>query len=101
MAELTTREIIVQIRDRAKCYSEIANLIEKQINPEPGSPRIGSVTAIELEDAVREKSGRARNFADRFNVEESAIWDLIKSPESKVFMAERGWLKLKEDATRQ
>lgn len=58
---------------------------------------VGSVSGQELEDRVRKKSARVYTLAMEFNVRNEDILALITDPASKVYRADRGWLKLKED----
>ncbi|HXB60386.1 MAG TPA: hypothetical protein VNU95_12505 [Candidatus Acidoferrales bacterium] len=55
----------------------------------------GVVTVGDLETFVREKDRRVKVAAEHFNVAEATITGLLE-PASKVYKAERGWLKVRD-----
>ncbi len=109
---LSPEEIVAWLRNQAKKFNDMATTIEQTFKIEPvvgaegvtryqrkiapiAQPRTGTVTAEELEKSVAQKSGRVDDLAQRHNVEKSTITSLLE-PKSKVYVAERGWLKVRE-----
>jgi len=59
------------------------------------SANTGVITVGQLEDFIREKNRRMKDVLVRFGVNESAVKRLFH-PASKVFQAEKGWIKISE-----
>lgn len=59
------------------------------------APRTTPVSPNELEQAVRHKSGRINDLAARLRTTATQITSLL-DPASKVYVADKGWLKIKE-----
>lgn len=89
----------------AKKYQEIAAFNDTYANIEPPKFKrpgdmeiIGEslvpVTAQQFIDAVRKKSGRVKDLAERLKTDEATIEKLIE-PATPVYKAERGWLKVR------
>lgn len=55
----------------------------------------GTLTATQLEDFVREKNRRIDEITAHFGVDEATVVKLYQ-PASKVFAADRGWIKINE-----
>ena len=53
------------------------------------------IQAVQLEEAVHQKSGRISDLALRLRTDEKSI-ELLLEPHSKVYVAARGWLKVRE-----
>lgn len=58
-------------------------------------PEQSGLSAGSLEDSIRRKTGRIPDVANRFHVTPEQIQAMLE-PASKVYMAERGWLKVRE-----
>ena len=56
---------------------------------------LGSITAGQFEERIRRKSSRIVIIAKEFNVPIRTVKSLLE-PNSKVYLGERGWLKLRE-----
>jgi hypothetical protein len=103
MSDLSPKQIVDWFRQQAIMFNEMANNVEQTFTLKPTAPLLqsrpipmsGTVTAEQLESRVREKSGRISNLANHFNVREESIISLLH-PASRVYVAERGWLKLRE-----
>lgn len=112
-SELSPKAIAAWHRKEAKQYEQLAKLhndvaekmelalngqaITRYKRTEPVSLPPGVVISSQmLEDTVRQKSGRINTIAARLNTSETLIEMLLKDPASKVFVAERGWLKIRE-----
>jgi hypothetical protein len=59
------------------------------------TPSGGSITVQQLTDRVRKKSSRINVIARDFGVDEGTIKKMLE-PTSNVYVAERGWLKVRE-----
>jgi hypothetical protein len=102
MSDITPQEIVSWFKDRAKKYSEIANAIERDFAQGNGEmtrykrvARTSPLTAEELEKSIRDKSGRVDEVAARLGATPTQVKALLE-PASKVYLAERGWLKVRE-----
>jgi hypothetical protein len=100
------REQAKRCMEQAKEFEQMASMAEKAnlllhwgTSPGPTStqaaPQTGSITAVQLEERIRKKMARAYKVAAEFNVSIKAVNALLE-PHSKVYMAERGWLKVRE-----
>ena len=58
-------------------------------------PNLSMVTFESLQNHLSKKAGRVKHVAKRLNVSERLVRDLITTPNSKFFIAERGWIKPK------
>lgn len=103
MLDLNPQQIVGWLREQAKKLNDAADSLEqtfkfqsnsKTNSREPALPTLGTVTVAQLEERVSTKSGRTKDLAAHFNVETSAITALLE-PTSRVYVAERGWLKVK------
>lgn len=104
---LSPKAISAWLRARANKYLETANAIDEDFDSagqiKPGrieqtfseAGRTTPLTVEELEKAVRERSGRVNDLALRLRTTPTQITSLLH-PASKVYMAERGWLKIKQ-----
>ena len=54
----------------------------------------GAITVGQFESFVREKNRHLKDVADHFNVSEATVTKLLE-PESRVYLAQRGWLKIR------
>jgi hypothetical protein len=70
-----------------------SNEIDRRLNGV--SDDNGILTVGLLEDFVREKNRRMKEITERFDVSESTVAKLLH-PASKVFVADRGWIKIHE-----
>jgi hypothetical protein len=115
--DLTPQAIADWLRDRAKRYLEMADLLdqEKTANrpmiryrretmPEMAMNNWDSVTAELLAETVgkRAKAGRVKDLAAALHVDEETIEKLLNpaSPTSRVYKDERGWIKVKDAAAK-
>jgi hypothetical protein len=53
------------------------------------------ITFEELQKELLKKGGRVRHVAKRLKVSETAVRDLIRTPNSRFYIAARGWIKPK------
>jgi hypothetical protein len=105
MSKITSNEVVSWHRDeakkfeqRAKKHNEIADLIESEEAKERNQEESHferAINAQQLEEAVRERTGRIANLADRLQTSAKAIEALLE-PKSKVFVGQRGWLAVRE-----
>ena len=116
MPELTAKDIADWHRSQAKKHEGIAKRhndmaasVEQGFDAPvpnwqrlssvpPPRPRVNPVNAAELESAVRNslKEGRVSKFAAKLNTDTNTIYALLNQPDCKVYIAERGWLKVRE-----
>ncbi len=61
----------------------------------PEAPVNGEFSALRLEDFVRAKNCRIKDAAKHFSVTKSKVKKLLE-PNSKVYLADKGWLKVRE-----
>lgn len=109
MSAISRQEIVVWLRERAKKYDEMADLIQEDFGtigarlaetvvpsaPASNSSRTTVLTAEELENSVRAKTGRVKDLARRLAATPEHIHSLLV-PVSKVYIGERGWLKVQD-----
>jgi hypothetical protein len=104
--DIKPQDVVAWLRSRAKKQNDMADLLEGdfeaspifRINKRPSSEVSrtgGTVTVEQLEKRIKEKKGRLKDLAAHFAVEDSVISALLE-PASKVYLGERGWLKLRE-----
>jgi hypothetical protein len=108
MAELTPQDIVFWHKSQAAMHTRMAEEMERQYGLK--APQrfkrveaeqqhqllpIGTLTAEQLESRVRHKSARVSDIAREFSVTEEAVKQLL-DPASKVYVGERGWLKVRE-----
>jgi hypothetical protein len=55
----------------------------------------GVITVGQLEDRVREKNRRMGDIVKHFGVDEATVTKMLE-PASKVYLADRGWLRIRE-----
>jgi hypothetical protein len=97
------REQGERCKQQAKEFEQMAVIAERAnlllhwgTSPGPTSPLApGTITAEQLETRIRRKSARIKMIASEFNVPSKTVKALLE-PASKVYEAERGWLKLRE-----
>ena len=98
------REQAKRCMTQAKEFEEMARGAEKVnmvmhwgTTPSPVQPlpANGTLTSEQLEQRIRRKSARVYNIANEFNVPSKHVEALLSEPKSKVYMAGRGWLKIK------
>ena len=107
--DLTPQQIVAWARSRSKWYTDIADQIERDsgliskarrsvVGPttETNGTSNRDITLAELETSVREKSGRVQDLAVRLGTTAFRIGTLLGDPASKVYRAERGWLKVRQ-----
>ena len=99
MNDLTPQQIVAWYRAQAKKFNEMADYTEQTFMPttamRDGHIAFNSISGEELENAVREKSGRIKDLADRLGTSEEEIENHLE-PKSRVYIAGRGWLKIRE-----
>jgi hypothetical protein len=98
--ELSPLQVVEWLREQSKRLLSAADTVEKaflsgHIGQEEKPKTNGTVTVQGLENQVRQKKGRIKNLARHFGVAEDAIKALLE-PASKVYVADRGWLRLRE-----
>ena len=109
--EITPQAVAQWLRARAKKYNEMADVIEQDFASVGAAmtryrrvgatatanngPRPEAPTAQALEEAVKAKSGRVDDLAERLGATPAQVQALLE-PASKVYMAGRGWLKVRE-----
>jgi CRP-like cAMP-binding protein len=109
--DLTPQAVAQWLRARAKKYNEMADLLDQDFasvglemarlrrvaatTPANNSPNPEVPTAQALEEAVKAKSGRVDDLAERLGATPAQVQRLLE-PASKVYLAERGWLKVRE-----
>jgi hypothetical protein len=108
MSDLTPQQIVAWFRNQAKKFTEMADFTEQTFSQPirykrtleshyetTVGPAPAQITAAQLEESVRKKGGRVKDLAERLKTDEATIEGLL-DPGSRVYKAERGWLKLKE-----
>jgi hypothetical protein len=55
----------------------------------------GVITVVELENFVRQKARRIHQISDHFKVDDATVLNFLE-PASKVYRADKGWIKLHE-----
>ncbi len=106
MAEVTPKEIVFWHRAQAAMHTRMADEMERQYGLRPPQRfkrtednvldlPIGVLSAELLEKRVKQKSARVADIAREFSVSPDAVNALLE-PASKVYSAERGWLKVRE-----
>jgi len=60
------------------------------------APANGDFSDVRFEEFVRAKSRRIKDVARHFSVTKATIKKLLRTPGSKVYQAEKGWLKVRE-----
>ena len=108
---LSKEQVLDWAKEQARFHSEQATFYEQMVvGLERDQPRMlrfkreegqahdfdpnRTLTADELEKSVSAKTGRVADFARRLNVPEQTVRNLLE-PASRVYMADRGWLKLR------
>jgi hypothetical protein len=61
------------------------------------APANGAFSAQALEGFVREKNRRMKDVTRHFSVTKATVKKLVREPGSKVYQAEKGWLKIREN----
>lgn len=94
---MTDQEIVNMLREKARAWNRAADILEGKgaIKTYPQAPKTGNITQEDLEKRIRSKSGRINDIANEFGVQPSAIQELLQAS-NKVYLAERGWLKIRE-----
>lgn len=120
MSEPTATQLIEHFRAQARKFEQLAQAIEQAANEyHKGSGASMSATATgrvvakatigqseqPTLDKVRlylhKKKARATDLAHHFATSENVIRLIVSMPDSGIVMGERGWLKLREQATEQ
>jgi hypothetical protein len=111
MPNLDPKDVADWFREQAKRCVEQANQFEEMALaaekaslllhwgtvPGPATPLPpGAMTAEQLEARIRRKSARVKQIASEFNVSTKTVKALLSDPSSRVYEAERGWLKIKQ-----
>ena len=83
-------------KDLAKGTQHSATDTKDAIRREVGiAGNAGVITVGQLEDWVREKNRRMKDIVKHFGVDETTVSKLLE-PASKVYLADRGWLRIRE-----
>jgi len=101
MTEAEAQEFATWLREKSKEYAQRADRIAPISGASngtfsaSGSLRNTEATPQELENAVRSKSGRVNDLAERLHLTPTRVQSLLE-PASKVYVGERGWLKVRD-----
>jgi hypothetical protein len=104
-SNLSPQLVAAWLREQGQLFNQMADQIEAAFRVESAFPNSrtvvgvpvnsGTVTPQQLEARIRERSGRIKDVAELFNVDRATIVGLLE-PASNVYLAERGWLKVRQ-----
>ena len=69
--------------------------VYEKIDPSHANGSGTPITADVLVGAVKQKTGRIKDLAKRLNTDDQTVQSLLE-PASKVYVAEKGWLKVRQ-----
>lgn len=99
MTKDEAQEFATWLRSRGQEYMRRADQITKSkrvkpdLNGGPIQEPNNRVTLEQFVQAIREKGGRIRDFANRLHTSEDHLERLMDEPNSPVSVGERGWLR--------
>ena len=108
--ELTVSQLIAALRERARTCNDRADALERDLkmygfddDPSPRAASNGSreVTPDELKQAMRQKKGRMKHFAERLGTSEAIIAAIVQDPANGITNRNKGWLEFVEPVTAQ
>lgn len=104
--ELPPKQLIQWLRNKIKDYTDLVEKLEKvfgidetqavrpRVRAAPAS--LTSLTEDQLVSAINHKSARVHGIAARLGVSEEDIHSMIEASNGRIFVAERGWLKVRD-----
>ncbi len=108
--ELPPKQLIPWLRNKINDYSDLADKLEKvfgtavSVHQQPPLVHVAhvayddsvSLSEDALATAINHRSARVHGIAARLKVSEEHIHSLIEASNGRIYVAERGWLKVRE-----
>jgi hypothetical protein len=101
MTDLTDAQVAQFLRSKAQRYLDLASDLERNGNQgvTPSLSQFSNAPQISFDDLMTEldkKQGRVSHLALRLNQSEEYLRTLLRAPNSRYYVAPRGWIKPKE-----